>query len=278
MRRIALLAFVLLALPTAAAHADNTCADLTYHGYDAVGIQELGMGCRAAHHVAKQVILHGSSQNAGLPCTRSALPKGVTLWTCSGIEHGHKSRVEFGVRLSAHGPPTPTAPVVTCSTLSAYGYRAQNIRERGLGCEFAHQLVRSLILHGSSGHANIQCTRMDATHVYWSCAGQVHEDGVRLTFYLVQTRAVAFRARAAAEVCRPLHFGGFTAAGFLYVGFNCHDAHGIARHVISHGTSGFARIACRRDGTRWGCGYEHPPGRSFVSFDLRRSRVVVTHR
>ncbi|MCW2990401.1 MAG: hypothetical protein JWM73_995 [Solirubrobacterales bacterium] len=188
MRRIALLAFLLLALPAAAAQADNPCAEITYHGYDAVGFQELGMGCGGAHHVARQVILHGSSGSQSLPCTASGLPHGVTLWKCSGVEHGQKSRVEFGVRKSVHPAPAPTAPVTTCASLPYAGYRAQNIREQGLGCDAAHALVKNLILHGGSGHANIGCTRSYTGSVTnWSCAGQVREHGIRLTFYLIQT-------------------------------------------------------------------------------------------
>jgi hypothetical protein len=145
------------------------------------------MGCAGAHHVARQVILHGSSGDRNLPCTSSGLPHNVTLWTCHGSEHGHKSRVEFGIRATLHPAPVPTAPVVTCSSIVYAGYRAQNIREQGLGCDPAHALARNLILHGGSHHRNITCTRSyHRGTASWSCAGQVHEHGVRLTFYLVQ--------------------------------------------------------------------------------------------
>jgi hypothetical protein len=186
MRRIALLVFAVLALP-ASAQASTTCADFTYHGYDAVGIQDVvGMGCGEAHGLIRRVIEHGSG--GALPCTHSFLPHDVTLWRCSGSEHGHKSRLEFGVRPTIHAFPAPTAPVTTCASLSAGGYRAQNIREAGLGCTEAHHLVRNVIAHGGSRHRHIACrVSYPRDVITWSCAGQVREHGITLTFYLKQT-------------------------------------------------------------------------------------------
>jgi hypothetical protein len=183
MRRIALaLALGALAAP-AGAQASTHCSGITHHGYDAVGIVETGLGCDAAHGIARHVIVHGSSGFSHLHCSRSFLPHDVSEWTCSGLVHGEKVGVKFGVRRTFYSALEPTAPFQSCAAVSGFGYGAGNIREAGLGCPEAQAITRHVLGYWNSGHVNIRCTsRHDRNITYWHCDGQVGGHGIALTF------------------------------------------------------------------------------------------------
>lgn len=99
MRRIAVPLLLLaggLALTPGARATVQQCPDLDHHGYAARGISEQGIGCHIAREYVVQFIDHGTADH--LTCSRSFLPHNVTLWSCHGVRHGEKQKLEFGLR------------------------------------------------------------------------------------------------------------------------------------------------------------------------------------
>ena len=82
----------------ATAASVQTCSDITHHGYFATGFREQNIGCHAAHGLARHIIDHGPSGLHQWSCSRSFLPKNVTLWNCGRQLHGEVLKLEFGLR------------------------------------------------------------------------------------------------------------------------------------------------------------------------------------
>jgi hypothetical protein len=261
MRRIALLAFVLLTLPAAAAQATVTECDpvLSFHGKDAVGIREQNMGCHWAHQMAKHVIVHGSG--AGLhhyTCRSSALPKNVTEWQCSHVTHGDVWRVTFGVRPAVGPPATPEPAETPCDDVHHNGFVARHIRELNMGCPAARSVARHVIEHGNSGYEHITCTQLLASETHalliWTCRnGSAHVRWL-MRAHGGQRRAVV----ASVQECHDITHHNQDAVGFREQNMGCDSAHAMARHIIDHGTAGFHQYTCSRsflphNVTEWEC-------------------------
>jgi hypothetical protein len=147
-RRIALgvLALGVLAAAPAASAASTECTSFDYHGYHVRGVRAVNLSCHDAHGIARGYVDHG--QIGGYSCSRSFLPHDVTEVLCSRQDHGEKSGAHFGIQPIAHAR---AAAITSCGDLVYHGYDAVSVRESGVGCTIAHEVVKHSVDHGATG-------------------------------------------------------------------------------------------------------------------------------
>jgi hypothetical protein len=77
-----------------------------------------------------------------------------------------------------------------CKDVRYHGHLAGRIRQHGMGCDFAHGMVRHIIDHGGSRFHGYHCSASGAGSTStWSCNATVGAGTERLTFALRITDA-----------------------------------------------------------------------------------------
>jgi hypothetical protein len=101
--------------------------------------------------------------------------------------HGAPVRALIGVLAGLVLVPTAgaTVPLTPCKDVRYHGHLAGRIRQHGMGCDFAHGMVRHIIDHGSARLHGYHCTVSGAGSTSsWSCSAHVGAGTERLTFGL----------------------------------------------------------------------------------------------